>query len=99
MTGKQFNNIRSGQSRKSTSYYALSSCSMSRQRNEQAKQELPNDQCVARQGNLKNMVWQACSSKPPKTTQNIHPWPFPRLCANSSLSPNPSILTSPPMTH
>src|SRR5258708_18334997 len=97
MTGKKFNNIRSGRSRKSTSYCALSSCSMSRRRNEQEKQELLNDQCAARPGYLKNMAWQACLSKPPKRTQKIHRGASHQICASSLLISKQSILAFAPM--
>src|SRR5437660_2226071 len=97
MTGNKFNNIRSGRSRRSTSYCALSSCSMSRRPNEQEKQELPNGQCAARPGNLKNMVWQACLSKSPKRTQKTNRGAFHQICVNLLLISKRSILAFAPM--
>ena len=86
-----------GRSRKSTSYCALSSCSMSRRRNEQEKQELPNDQYAARPGNLKNTAWQACLSKSPKRTQRINRGAFHQICVNLLLISKRSILAFAPM--
>src|SRR5947207_11639212 len=97
MTGNKFNNICSGRSRTSMNCCVPLCSSMSRRRNEQRKQELPNDQCAAKPGNLKNTAWRACLSKSPKRTQKIDRGAFHQICANSLLISKQSILAFAPM--
>src|SRR5438309_1240049 len=70
---------------------------MSRRRSEQGKQELRNDQCAAKQGNLKNMVWQACLSKLRRRVSTTNRGVFRQICANSLLTSRRNILAFAPM--